>query len=409
MNISFSESVKIALNALRSHKLRSFLTLLGVIIGVTTVIAVVSIIEGLDNYVKNQVLQFGTDTFSVQKLPNMITSLDQFLEYNKRRDLTLDDMKAIEERCSLCKAASAVASQSATVKFEMQSIEDVEVRGVTVNAPFLGQVMELAAGRHFTSIDIEHASHQVIIGADLAEKLFEGRDPLGLELKVSNVPFEIIGVAKKTGSIFGQSQDNFARIPIPVYYRMYGSKGSVFINVQAESDAALPQAMDEVRLIMRARQHTPYAKDDGFSMETAGSFIDLWESFSKGIFVVTIAISSIALIVGGVVIMNIMLVSVRERTREIGIRKAIGARRRDILIQFMVEAVTLSGLGGLVGALLGIAIAYFVSLVSPLPATIRWWSIFVGIAMASSVGLFFGIYPASRAAKLDPIVALRFE
>jgi putative ABC transport system permease protein len=183
----------------------------------------------------------------------------------------------------------------------------------------------------------------------------------------------------------------------------------LFINVQANGEAMLPQAMDEVRVIMRARQHTPYNKEDGFALETAASFIDLWQSFSTGIFAVTIAIASIALIVGGVVIMNIMLVSVRERTREIGIRKAIGARRRDILIQFMIEAVTLAGAGGLLGALLGIAIALVVSKVSPLPAVIRWWSVLMGMAMASSVGLFFGIYPASRAAKLDPIVALRFE
>lgn len=409
MNINFAESTKIALSALRSHKLRSFLTLLGVIIGVTTVIAVVSIIQGLDSYVKNQVLQFGSDTFSVQKFPNFVTSFEQFLEYNKRRDLTLDDMKAIEERCQLCKAAMGVVSHNGTVKFGTLSIENVEIRGVTVNAPFLGQVMELESGRHFNDVDIDHAAHRIIIGADLAEKLFPGRDPLGLELRLNGEPFEIIGVAKKTGSFFGQSMDNFARVPITEYQRIFGSRESLFINVQARSEAELPQAMDEVRLIMRSRQHTPYPKEDGFSMETAGSFIDLWESFSRGIFVVTIAISSIALIVGGVVIMNIMLVSVRERTREIGIRKAIGARRKDILMQFMIEAVTLSGVGGLVGALLGIAIALLISAVSPLPALVRWWSVLVGIGMASSVGLFFGIYPASRAAKLDPIVALRFE
>lgn len=409
MTINFSESASIALAALNSHKLRSILTLVGVIIGVTTVIAVVSIIQGLDSYVKNQVLQFGSDTFSVQKIPNFVTSFEEYLEFNKRRDLTLDDMKAIEARCDLCKAVAGIWESSRTVKFGTQSIEDVEVRGVTVNAPFMGQIMELAAGRHFTETDIDHAAHRMIIGADLAEKLFGGRDPLGLELKLEGIPFEIIGVAKKTGSIFGQSMDNFARIPITVYQRMYGSQDSLFINVQADSEALLPQTMDEVRVIMRARQHTPYKKDDGFSLETAQSFIDLWESFSRGIFAVTIAIASIALIVGGVVIMNIMLVSVRERTREIGIRKAIGARRRDILVQFMIEAVTLAGTGGLLGALLGIAIAVIVSKVSPLPAVIRWWSVLMGIGMASAVGLFFGIYPASRAAKLDPIVALRFE
>jgi putative ABC transport system permease protein len=409
MNINFGESAKIAVDALRSHKLRSFLTLLGVIIGVTTVIAVVSIIDGLDSYVKNQVLQFGSDTFSVQKFPNFITSFEQFLEYNKRRDLTLDDMKAIDDRCQLCKATSVVIVHSGTVKFGLQSIENVQIRGVTVNAAFMGNIMELSEGRHFTNIDIDHAAHRVIIGADLAEKLFEGRDPLGLELKISNVPFEIIGVAKKTGSFFGESMDNFARVPIALYQRMYSSRESVDIQVQVPSEALLPEAMDEVRLIMRSRQHTPYKKEDGFSMETAASFIDLWESFSRGIFIVMIAISSIALIVGGVVIMNIMLVSVRERTREIGIRKAIGARRRDILVQFMIEAVALSGIGGVAGTLLGIAIAVLISMVSPMPAAVRWWSVLVGIGMASSVGLFFGIYPASRAAKLDPIVALRFE
>lgn len=409
MNINLTESSKIALSALRSHKLRSFLTLLGVIIGVMTVITVVSIIEGLDAYVKNQVLQFGSDTFSVQKFPNLVTSFEQFLEYNKRRDLTIDDMKAIEERCQSCKAVAAVQSKNGTVKMGLQSIEDVEIRGVTVNAPFMGQIMELSEGRHFTDFDIDHAAHRVIIGADVAEKLLAGRDPVGLELKVNEVPFEIIGVAKKTGSFFGQSLDNFVRIPMTMYERIFGARNSVFIQIQARSDADIPRAMDEVRLIMRSRQHTPYDKEDGFSMETAASFIDLWENFSRGIFIVTIAISSIALVVGGVVIMNIMLVSVRERTREIGIRKAIGARRRDILVQFMIEAITLSGVGGLLGTLLGLSIAFIISQFSPLPASIQWWSILMGIGLASSVGLFFGIYPASRAAKLDPIVALRFE
>lgn len=409
MKISFLESFSISIAALRAHKLRSILTLLGVIIGVTTVIAVVSIIQGLDSYVKNQVLQFGSDTFSVQKFPNFVTSFEKFLEYVKRRDITLDDMKAIERLCQSCKAVAGADARQGKVKFGTQSIDDVQIRGVTLNAPFLGEVMELAEGRHFTDFDIDHATNRVIIGADLAEKLYSGRDPLGMELKINNVPFEIIGVAKKTGSFFGITQDNFARIPLPVFYRMFGSRDSLFVQVQAAREDLLPQAMDEVRVIMRTRQHTPYNKEDGFSLETAASFIDLWESFSRGIFVVTIAISSIALIVGGVVIMNIMLVSVRERTREIGIRKAIGARRRDILMQFMIEAITLSGVGGLVGALLGIVIAVVVSKVSPLLAEVHGWSVLAGIGMASSVGLFFGIYPASRAAKLDPIVALRFE
>ena len=404
------ETIKLAVDALRGHKLRSFLTLLGVIIGVAMVIAVVSVIQGLNDYATSRIMQFGSTSFNISKFSQGFTSLDDFWRESKRKDLNLDDLSAINQGCPDCQLTAGVYNQNKTLKHKGLSVENCDLRGVTVNAPFIGQVMELQAGRHFAAVDIEHARYEVIIGADVADRLFPVEDPIGKEMLIDGHAFTVLGVATKTGEVFGRSQDTFVRIPITVFAKMYNTSGrSLYIEVQSRTPEEMRLAMDEVRTVLRNRLHRMYKDDDGFSIASADTFLDLWKQTTGSIFMVTIALASIALVVGGVVLMNIMLVSVTERTREIGVRKALGARRSDILKQFLAESVMLAGAGGVLGVLTGLLVAFLVSEFSPLPMAIRFWAILLGVGVASSIGLFFGIYPAHTASKLDPVVALRAE
>ncbi len=403
--------MRIAFEALRAHKLRSFLTLLGVIIGVASVIAVVSVVQGLNEYVTAQVMEFGSTSFSVSKFSQGFSSLDDYWRESRRHNLTLEDMTAIESDCANCQLVAGVYNEFKTAKRGNKSAENVDLRGVTVNAPFIGSVMELSEGRHFAALDIEHARDEIIIGADVVDRLFtEGEDPLDKEITLDGRVFTVIGVAERKGQFLGSPQDNFVRIPISVFKKMYAtSTRSLNIQVQSRTPRDMQLAMEETRVILRSRMHRGYSDDDGFAMATAETFLDLWRNATAAIFMVMIIVASISLVVGGVVIMNIMLVSVTERRKEIGIRKAVGAKQADILKQFLAESVILSVLGGGLGIGLGILVAFIVSWTSPLPAAIRVWSIFVAVLVASAIGIFFGIYPARAAAKLDPVVALQSE
>ncbi|MDP9268141.1 MAG: ABC transporter permease [Acidobacteriota bacterium] len=409
--MSKREVLRIAFEALRAHKLRSFLTLLGVIIGVASVIAVVSVVQGLNEYVTAQVMEFGSTSFSVSKFSQGFSSLDDYWRESRRHNLTLEDMTAIESDCANCQLVAGVYNEFKTAKRGNKSAENVDLRGVTVNAPFIGSVMELSEGRHFAALDIEHARDEIIIGADVVDRLFtEGEDPLDKEITLDGRVFTVIGVAERKGQFLGSPQDNFVRIPISVFKKMYAtSTRSLNIQVQSRTPRDMQLAMEETRVILRSRMHRGYSDDDGFAMATAETFLDLWRNATAAIFMVMIIVASISLVVGGVVIMNIMLVSVTERRKEIGIRKAVGAKQADILKQFLAESVILSVLGGGLGIGLGILVAFIVSWTSPLPAAIRVWSIFVAVLVASAIGIFFGIYPARAAAKLDPVVALQSE
>jgi putative ABC transport system permease protein len=405
------EILWIALDALRAHKLRSFLTVLGIIIGVGSVIAVVSVIQGLNDYVTAQVMEFGSTSFSVSKYSQGFSSLDDFWRESRRRNLTLEDLAALEIDCSHCELAAGVYNEFRSAKRGNKTAENVDLRGVTVNAPFIGSVMELSEGRHFATIDIEHAREQIIIGADIADRLFpDGEDPLGKEMTLDGRPFTVIGVAERKGQFLGSPQDNFVRVPVTVFRKMYNTTSrSLNIQVQARTPQDMALAMEETRVILRSRLHRAYNDDDGFSMATAETFLDLWRQTTAAIFMVTIIVAGISLLVAGVVVMNIMLVSVTERRREIGIRKAMGARRSDILRQFLVESVILTGLGGAAGIAGGILLAFIVAWTSPLPAAIKLWAILVALVVASAIGIFSGIYPAWLAARLDPVVALQAE
>jgi putative ABC transport system permease protein len=407
--INLTEAVAISASSLWAHKLRSVLTLIGVVIGVAAVITVVSLINGANQYVATRVFRLGADVFGLSRQPSIITNVDEWLEFQKRRKITNDDYENVRDYCKSCKEVGASLGGRVEVKSGVNSLKDTNLRAWTPQMAELYDV-DLVSGRHMTEADMRSAAPVCVIGNDLVENLMPGVEPLGKELRWNNVPCEVIGVGKKQGSALGTSLDNWVIIPLTTYKKDYGNQqDSLRVTARASSAAKIQDSVDEVRQIMRGRHHLPYGAKDDFAIETSDSFLSLWKDISSSFFAVTIAIASISLVVGGIVIMNIMLVSVTERTREIGIRKALGARRSDILLQFLIESSTVAVIGGAIGVIGGVLVAKLVSVVSPLPSAVQLWSVIGGLLVALSVGLFFGTYPASKAAKLDPVEALRSE
>ena len=405
--MNFAEAILIALSSLRANRLRSLLTLLGIVIGVMAVIAVVSIISGLNDYVATKIFNLGPDVLTISRMAPVITSFDDWVENQKRRYLYMPDMDAVAAACSNCKAVGASVNSRGQVKFGREYV-DSQIQGYTADtATILGT--DLDGGRLISQYDVDHARNVCVIGSDVVDTLFPNVDAIGKMLTIDNRPFEVVGVGVKQGSVLGQSRDNWVILPLTVHQKMYGARRSITIYAKAFDEKHVPAAESEIRLALRARRHVAYTANDDFALNTNDNFLQIWANISQTFFAVTIGIASISLIVGGIVVMNIMLVSVTERTREIGIRKAAGARRRDILIQFLVESATLAMVGGIIGILLGASIAVSVAYLTPLPASIKWWAVALGLGVSTSVGLFFGIYPATKAANLDPIVALRYE
>jgi putative ABC transport system permease protein len=405
--LQFLESIGVALRSLVSNKLRSILTLVGVIIGVMTVIAVVSIIAGMNKYVADQINALGSSTFFVNKF-GITMSEEDYLKALKRKNFALQDMEAIKERCPLCWKVGARMVAFKKVKYREKYVSDIAIAGATANITEISDI-NLSSGRYPSEFENEHNRRVVLIGWEIADNLFPGQDPLDKNIKIGNYYFRVVGVATKRGTFLGQNQDDFVLIPITTFNKLFGTKRYMSIFVKVENFGSMQEAQDQVRLVLRARRNVPYDKPDDFAIMTSDTFMDLYRTFTSTAFLVMIGVSSIALVVGGIVIMNIMLVSVTERTREIGIRKAVGAKKKNILWQFLVEAVTLALVGGLIGIILGSVIAKIVAATTPLPAAIEAWSVITGLVIATSVGLFFGIFPAVKAAKLDPIVCLRYE
>jgi len=408
-SMNLREAVNIATASLWAHKMRSVLTLLGVVIGVTSVIAVVSLINGLNDYVANAISSnLSADVFMISRAPSNITNIDQWEASQKRKKFHFDDYVALRDDCRSCVAVAASLQNAGQVKYGTNTLDDSAILGFTNEMP---EVMsrELAEGRYYTRLDVARAAPVCDVGFDIVDKLIPGSDPIGKIIRVDTGECEIIGVAKKRGSTMGQSQDNWVIMPITTYQGIYGSNDSVRLWVKAAGRGAVDSTMDEVRMLLRARRHVEYRDADDFAMETNASFLQLWGNISSTFFGVTIGIASISLVVGGIVIMNIMLVSVTERTREIGLRKSLGARQSDIRMQFLIESATIAAVGGACGVLLGIILAKIVSLTTSLPSSVQIWSVLMGLIVATGVGLFFGVYPASKAARLDPVVALRSE
>ncbi|MBX7223763.1 MAG: ABC transporter permease [Blastocatellia bacterium] len=408
-NAAFWESVKLAFSSLLANKLRAFLTLIGMIVGVTAVIAVVTVIEGLNKKVAQTFMSQGSNVFSVRKMPMVITNRDDFLRFRKRKNLTQEDAEYLRDQCTECASVGWDMTTQGTVKFGNEKSEGVGIRGITSTVPEI-EAVDFDLGRSFSEQEIASTRQVCIIGWDIVDNLFPGRNPVGKDLLVAGVPFTVVGVTKRLGSLFGFSRDNFVMIPITTYRKHFGTFGSVGILLQARQTETIDRAMEQARLLMRARRHTSYRDtDDGFAVETSQVFLDLYADATRNIYLVSFIVSGISLVVGGIVIMNIMLVSVTERTREIGIRKAMGARRMDVLWQFLIEAVTISALGGVLGILGGFALAYAISKFTDFPIAIQAWAAMLGVGVSSAVGIVFGVYPASRAAQLDPIEALRAE
>ena len=406
--VALQETMRIALDTLRAHKLRTFLTLLGVILAVTTLVAVISVLNGLNVYVSDKVANLGANALVVDKI-GIVTNLDQWTKARKRPPLDMADYEALRDGMKLAASVAAEQNNVADVRYGNELMEDVTILGVTPAFPEIRQI-EIASGRLFTQADEDHAANVCIIGMDVVNKVLPGVDAVGKEIRAGQGQYQVIGVAKPKGTVLGQPQDNFVMIPLRTYRSVWlQHEDSVTIFVQARGPEWMSAAEDEARVIIRTRRHLPYQADDNFAIIMPDSITGIWNRITGNAFGIAIWVTSVFLVVGGIVIMNIMLASVTERTREIGLRKSLGARRGHIVMQFMVESSMLATLGGVVGVILALGIAAIVRVASPVPIATPIYAIAIALALSTAVGLFFGIYPAMRASKLDPIEALRAE
>ncbi|HVJ08966.1 MAG TPA: ABC transporter permease [Acidisarcina sp.] len=403
------EAVKISLKSLWASKLRSILTLLGVVIGVSSVIAVITLVNGANKFVATKISGYGSDTFTIKKTPSVITSGEEWLKFQKRKNIKIDDYNAIRENCKLCITTGAMIGDTTRVVYGKQSSTGTNLRGWTWTMPGISN-LNVVEGRSLTEMDEKQALHVAIIGYDIIDNLMPGIDPIGKEIRVDGVPYTVVGVGERQGKTLGNSQDNYVDIPLSSYMQTHGTNTTIDIYAKAgTAPGALSNASDEARVIMRARRHDAPGSEDSFSVETNDTFVGIWKSISSTFAAVVVGIASISLVVGGIVIMNIMLVSVTERTREIGVRKALGAKRKDVMLQFLIESGTMSMIGGIIGVMLGVGTAKAITLIVGFPTDVQIWSVLLGLFMATAVGVFFGVYPARKAATLDPIVALRSE
>jgi putative ABC transport system permease protein len=403
------EGMRLALQCLWANKMRSVLTLLGVVIGVASVIMVVTLTNGAKEFVTTKINTYGADVVTVSKMPQTFITLDEYLAFQKRRDVTIDDYKAILADCRSCASVGARRSTTGSVIYGNHSSTDSNIRGWTWTMPALSN-LNIELGRSFTEVEDAHSSHVAIVGSDVVDNLLGPGDPLGKEIRVDGSPYTVIGVGEPQGKMLGQSMDNWVAIPLNAFLQAYGSHASMDIYIDAGGGGeVLDVVSDQLRTIMRARRHLAPDTADTFTVDTSATFQNLLGKILNSFGAVVASIAGISLVIGGIVIMNIMLVSVTERTREIGVRKALGARRHDILIQFLIESATMSCVGGVIGVIAGIGAAKAITLIIAFPSVVQIWSILLSLLVATGVGLFFGVYPAHKAAQLDPIAALRAE
>jgi putative ABC transport system permease protein len=402
------ETFRLALDSLRAHKLRSFLTLLGVILAVTTLVAVMSVVAGLNFYVADKVANLGANVYVISRF-GIITSEDAWIKAQKRPLITREEFVSLKEGMRTASQMAALLGTSSDVRSGNALIEDVNVQGVTPNYIDVRN-LNVAAGRFLTDADETHRSPVCFIGADLAKKFFSTVDPIGKMIRAGSHSYEVIGVAEVIGSAFGQSQDNFLFIPLDTYIKEWGTqRDSLLLFVQAQNSEMIPASEDEARMLLRAWRHLPWEADDNFGIVGSESIMSLWKELTGNLFAVAVGLTAVFLVVGGIVIMNIMLASVTERTREIGLRRSLGARRKHIVLQFVTESAVLAATGGLMGIALAYGVVAAARAATSIPMRTPVSSVILSLSVSTAVGLFFGIYPAMRAAKLDPIEALRAD
>jgi putative ABC transport system permease protein len=409
MKINFREPTAIALETMRSHKLRSFLMLLGVILSVMTLILVVSLVNGVNVYFADKVANLGAGVFHVNQFP-IINSEEAWVKANRtNKKLTWEDYELLRDNLELPKTVAGLAHNRAKVRAERQSIDDVNITGMTANYTDMA-VEEVAGGRWPSASDDDHRANVGLIGADVASHLFPGEDPLGRQLSIDGHEFTVVGVGKAIGTAFGQSQDNYIYIPIHTFLKINGENSvSLSVAVQARSQEWMDRTQEEAMVLMRARRHLGPNDPDTFGIIGSDSLMSLWKNLTGTLASGMVGLVSVFMVIGGVVIMNVMLASVTERTREIGIRKSLGARKTDILLQIMIESIVMSAMGGFAGLAIAWILATLVKYLTPVPMSVPIYAAVIAIGVSSAVGMFFGIYPARKAARLDPIEALRFE
>ncbi len=409
----FREVFRMALDSLRSHKLRSFLTILGIVIGVMTVIGMVSIIQGLNKSFLSELQSAGSDIIIITK--NDAVQMGRMNdEQRTRKDLTFEDVQAIEKGAPLVRAVAVDIYVSpfdpVEVKYRNAKSDTAMVIGMNDKWPLVMSLYLPRLGRFITESEVARSARVCVLGSETADLLFPTTNPVGKEIRVGPEAFTVVGVLNKRGQMFGQSRDNFVGMPITTLMKYFRyEKDRMEIITAPRRQDTLGETIEEITNVLRQRRKVPANKPNDFSIMTQDTMVDLYNQLTGAAYLVMIVISSIGLLVGGIGVMNIMLVSVKERTREIGIRKAIGARAGDILKQFLIEAIFLTGVGGIIGVLVGFGIAFIVKTATPLPATVSLWSVVLGLSVSASIGLFFGIFPAQKAAHMDPIVALRYE
>jgi len=404
----FLESVLAAFAAIWANKMRSILTALGILIGVANVVAMVSLISGVNKSVLDVFKQMGTNTFTVMKMPVGNVNYMQYPEYLRRPDFTSEDADAIQDVCSAVAAVTPQSIVARKVKRGSESTREIYIVGVTPEFQYIVD-SDVGDGRFFAWPESDRRRQVAVLGHPVKEHLFPATDPIGKHVMVGNRKFRVVGVLEPAGEMFGQSLDDYVIVPFATLNKLFGERLTTRLSLKATSAESIDEAMEQVTRVLRRRRGLTADEDNNFEVVTQDQLVEMYQNLTRVTWIVMIGISAIALVVGGVGIMNIMMVSVTERTREIGIRKAVGARARDVAVQFLVEAAVLSALGGMLGLAAAFALAKVIAAATPIPAVIEPWSVALALGVSIGVGVFFGLYPARKAARLDPIVALRYE
>jgi putative ABC transport system permease protein len=402
------DSIVIALQAIWANKLRSFMTVLGNIVAVTSIVTVVTLIQGMNGMVADAIVSdVGADSFTVQRRPPILNEADEERTRNNPL-ITIDEAEAIRSFSPIIASVAAQAQRNASVSYRTAEVDNAQIQGVTSSYTDFS-TFSVETGRMMSPVEVERSQPVALLGWGLADRLFGDINPLNKTIKIAGVNFRVVGVSEQKGSFFGNSQDNFAVVPLSAYQRLFGARQSLQLMVKPVSTDRMTEAMDDATVALRVARRLKPSAPNNFGILTSDTILDLYRQVTSGIFAVLVGIVALSLVVGGIVIMNIMLMVVSERTREIGLRKALGAKRKDILSQVLTESITLSTFGGVIGILLGSLAATLIAALTPLPARLEMWSVVLGVGITAAVGLFFGAYPASRAASLDPIEALRRE